>query len=112
MTAVIIALLLALASYFIFRKKPANGNATAGAATVSYAPLLSQHVDYYQKRDDAGKARFETLVNKFLDDVRIEGVGTEITDLDCVLIASSAVIPVFGFPEWRYQKAYITATVS
>lgn len=40
----------------------------------------------------------------FLSAVRIEGVGTEISDLDRALIAASAVIPIFGFPEWRYQN--------
>jgi Mlc titration factor MtfA (ptsG expression regulator) len=54
--------------------------------------------------DDSEKARFETLVNEFLQYVHIEGVGTEVTDLDKVYIASSAVVPIFGFPGWKYRN--------
>ncbi len=36
--------------------------------------------------------------------VTIEGVGLEITDLDRVLVASSAVIPVFALGDWEYPN--------
>jgi Mlc titration factor MtfA (ptsG expression regulator) len=36
--------------------------------------------------------------------VRIEGVGLEISDTDRMFIASSAIIPIFGFPAWRYKN--------
>ncbi|MDB5024179.1 MAG: hypothetical protein JWP78_1934 [Mucilaginibacter sp.] len=39
-----------------------------------------------------------------MNDTRIEGVGTAITDLDRILIASSAVIPIFGLPDWKYKN--------
>ena len=44
------------------------------------------------------------MVESFLQSVHIEGVGTEVNDTDRVLIASSAVIPIFGFPDWRYKN--------
>ena len=40
----------------------------------------------------------------FLSEVYIEGVGLEIEELDKILIAASAVIPVFGFNEWHYTN--------
>jgi len=61
-------------------------------------------VTFYQKLDNIGKDRFEQMIADFLAETNIEGVGTEITSLDRVLIASSAVIPIFGFPEWKYQN--------
>jgi Mlc titration factor MtfA (ptsG expression regulator) len=48
--------------------------------------------------------RFERLIAGFLETVRIEGVGLEITDVDRILIASSAIIPIFGYQEWRYTN--------
>jgi Mlc titration factor MtfA (ptsG expression regulator) len=69
-----------------------------------YKALLNEHVDYYKKQDENTKTRFENLVQEFLSYVRIEGVGTEVTDLDRVLIASSAVIPILGFPDWKYRN--------
>ena len=40
----------------------------------------------------------------FLSEVHIEGVQLDIKDLDKLLIAASAVIPVFGFSEWHYSN--------
>ena len=31
-------------------------------------------------------------------------VGTELNDTDRLLVASSAIIPLFGFPGWKYRK--------
>jgi Mlc titration factor MtfA (ptsG expression regulator) len=94
---------MAIAILFIFRKK----NTTALAEEVpgpSYYELLDTQVPYYHRLDLNEKNRFEKRVREFFKEVRIEGVGTVITDLDRVLIASSAIIPIFGFPEWKYHN--------
>jgi MtfA peptidase len=101
MNITLAVLLIAIAAYFWFREKrriadPVTQN--------NYKALLSAHVAYYQKLSDTDKAVFENRIAAFLNDTRIEGVGTEITDLDKVLIASSAIIPIFGFPGWRYRN--------
>jgi len=86
--------------YFFLKKnrKPDN------SFKENYKELLQANVAFYQKQDADGKVRFEKLVDTFLNDTRIEGVGTEISGLDKVLIASSAVIPIFGFPGWKYKN--------
>lgn len=75
-----------------------------GAAQASYTKLLSQEVGFYQKLSQAEKTNFERRVAEFLEGIHIEGVGTKITDLDRVMIASSAIIPVFGFADWKYKN--------
>lgn len=70
----------------------------------TYRAILSEKVEYYQKLDKEDKAKFEKRMDEFLWDVHIEGVGTEITDVDRVLIASGAVMPIFGFPDWKYKN--------
>lgn len=103
MTFVMFALIILVSGYFLFRKKKAF--AISNAPTLAaLKKILNQEVDFYQKLDKKNKNRFELLVNEFLGYVRIEGVGTDITDTDKVLIASSAIIPVFGFPEWKYKN--------
>lgn len=52
------------------------------------------------------KIRFESSVQQFLKRIRITGIDTEVTDEDRLLVASSAVIPIFAFPEWEYNKLY------
>lgn len=98
MYLIFVILIVAIGAYLLFRKKP------AAPLLEDHRDLLQANVAWYQKLDAAGKAKFERLVNDFLNDTRIEGVGTEITHLDRVLVASSAVIPIFGFPGWKYKN--------
>ena len=65
--------------------------------------LLQQHVHFYQNLDESERRRFEKKVRNFMRSVRITGVRTKVEDLDRLLIASSAVIPLFGFPTWGYN---------
>ncbi len=69
-----------------------------------YQKLLEEHVAFYRSLDEAGRHRFEEKIKELLGYVRITGVNTHIDDLDRLLIASSGVIPIFGFPEWRYYN--------
>ena len=48
--------------------------------------------------------RFRQLVQVFLDEVRITGIRTEVDDTIRVLVASSAIIPTFGFHDWEYHR--------
>jgi MtfA peptidase len=72
--------------------------------------LLAIHVPFYQKlNEDEQKQlnedeqkQFESRIQDFLSEVRITGVKTEVTDLDRVLVAASAIIPIFAFHDWEY----------
>ena len=44
------------------------------------------------------------LVQVFLDEVQITGIRTEIDETVRVLVAASAVIPIFGFHDWEYHR--------
>ena len=66
--------------------------------------LLRSHVHYYRQLSTEEQKRFQSRMMIFLSEVNIEGVEIEIESLDKVLIAASAVIPVFGFKEWHYNN--------
>jgi Mlc titration factor MtfA (ptsG expression regulator) len=66
--------------------------------------ILEQNIAFYRKLDKDGKMRFETRVKDFLAHVNVRGVETEITDTDKLLVASGAIIPIFAFPDWRYNN--------
>lgn len=100
MVIIIIVILTGLASWFFWKKSPRFNI----SPKENYQELLQAHVAFYQKQDASGKVKFENLVDTFLNGTRIEGVGTEISRLDKVLIASAAVIPIFGFPGWKYKN--------
>ena len=103
-SAIVIVAIVIIAVYFVFCKKGKITPAVIDLEPSEYKKLLTGHVTFYQKLDNIGKDRFEQMIADFLAETNIEGVGTEITSLDRVLIASSAVIPIFGFPEWKYQN--------
>ena len=69
-----------------------------------YKESLLDHVTFYRSLDDKEKIRFEEKLKEFLSYVRIHGVDTTVNDTDRLLVAASAVIPIFGFPEWRYYN--------
>lgn len=63
---------------------------------------MEEHVRFYRNLPKEKQPEFRQRILQFLSEVYIDGVQIEITDLDKLLIASSAVIPVFGFKEWHY----------
>ncbi len=92
-----------IALYFIFRKaKPKLAPDTT--LQQSQSKILSEHVVYYQNLDQDGRLKFEAMAEEFLSYVRIEGVGITPDPVDRLLVASSAIIPVFGFRHWKYQN--------
>jgi len=104
MVPLIIILLIVLAAYFLLRRKrPANPVETKELAE-TYEKLLNEHVHYYHQLSGTDKVRFRAMIHDFLEYVHIEGVGIEVTALDRVLVAASGVIPIFGFPDWKYKN--------
>ncbi|WGQ08030.1 zinc-dependent peptidase [Pedobacter gandavensis] len=93
--------ILLLVFYFIFRKDSRHNYVTLSEEDKQ---MLFQHVVYYQHLTVEDRLRFEQKISAFLAEVKIEGVGTPVTVLDKLLIASSAVIPVFGFEDWHYRN--------
>lgn len=66
---------------------------------------LGQHVSFYQKLSPQEQEEFRERVRDFLARTTITGVGkVQIDDLDRILVASSAVIPIFHFKGWRYNN--------
>ncbi|UZJ66560.1 zinc-dependent peptidase [Sphingobacterium sp. KU25419] len=59
--------------------------------------MLWKEVQYYQHLPDADKIEFEERCLHFLDQVTVEGVGVEVSLKDYMLVAASAIIPVFCF---------------
>jgi Mlc titration factor MtfA (ptsG expression regulator) len=69
-----------------------------------YRELLNEWVQFYELLNDQKKKEFEDRMQIFLHQVRISGVKTMVDDLDKVLVAASAIIPIFGFSGWQYMN--------
>lgn len=68
----------------------------------NYRIILKEQSTFYNQLDAASQSAFEKKLQLFLAQVKITGVNTLVEDIDKLLIAASAVIPIFGFPEWEY----------
>ncbi len=90
--------------WILFGKKPAAKH--KDTLPGNYKDLLEENVLYYRSLSDADKLRFEEKIAYFLSYVKIHGVNTTVEDLDKVLVAASAVIPIFGFQGWRYYNLH------
>lgn len=68
----------------------------------NWRAILQEQSVFYQELDNSIKPVFEKRIQSFLLETRITGVNTTVEELDQVLIGASAIIPIFGFPDWEY----------
>lgn len=92
-------LLLGFAVYYINFTKPKK----VKVLPEETEKILSEKVDFYRDLSSNEKLRFTERIRQFLSEVYIQGVGTKINNEDRILVAASAVIPVFGFEEFHYS---------
>ncbi|WP_299767412.1 M90 family metallopeptidase [uncultured Dokdonia sp.] len=71
---------------------------------VHWHEILLKRVSFYKKRTKEQQQVFQKRMMLFLNEINIEAVQFELEELDTILIAASAVIPVFGFKEWHYNN--------
>jgi Mlc titration factor MtfA (ptsG expression regulator) len=110
MTYAIFTLLLLIVVFVIFyfkKKKTSTTLQTDSSAEnemKQYRFMLEQHVSFYRALNANEKIIFESEVLEFLSKVKIIGVDFDAEDLDRVLVAASAVIPLFAFHDWFYPN--------
>jgi MtfA peptidase len=100
----ILFLLLIIAGLFIFFRRGLRSNKNNYVVPANTEQLLSGNVTFYQQLDGPGKLQFESRVKDFLSRTAIRGVDTVVEDIDRVLVAAGAIIPIFSFPDWRYNN--------
>ncbi|SFG01520.1 M90 family metallopeptidase [Pontibacter chinhatensis] len=87
------------------RSKRHRRKVLATAFPVEWRNILQNRVGFYHTlKSDEEKQRFEKMVQLFLSEKRITGIDVEIDDLTKVLVAASAIIPIFGFRDWEYRN--------
>lgn len=82
----------------LFRKDP------PAPSTDHWDELLIEYVDFFKKLESRERLFFKLRMQAFLEEIIIETIEMEATELDALLIAASAVIPVFQFPDWHYSN--------
>lgn len=72
--------------------------------SLEWRKVLEDKVVFYKSLSSNDKITFEYKVQEFILNYKILGIDVKVDDFDRVLIASSAIIPIFGFPKWRYNN--------
>jgi len=66
--------------------------------------ILQREVVFFRALDPEEQGRFRREFQVFLGEKRITGIGLQLDTTTRVLVAASAIIPVFGFPEWEWHQ--------
>lgn len=69
-----------------------------------WKPIIIKKVQFYNALTEEEKRNFEYRIQEFLLNCRITGVKTGVNDEDKLLIAASAIIPIFQFKDWKYTN--------
>lgn len=101
---IIIILITVAAIAFLYSSNLNKGRNQKFEFTAGDRKILMEQVGFYAALPDADKQRFEEELTIFLKRTRITGIDVSIDETDKLLVAASAIIPVFAFPEWRYNS--------
>lgn len=109
MTPIIVLLLLVIVILVLSRvklRKRARWNVPREPFPPDWRIILEKNVPFYNALLAEEKSWFEFKVQEFLLNCRITGVQTSVDVIDKLLVASSAVIPIFEFKNWKYSNIY------
>ncbi len=95
--------LIGFAGYKFLKRGTYRNKQLPDEVPQKWKAVLDEKILFYHRLSPENKIQFESDVLNFLSEVRITGVKTEVEIEDRLLVASSAVIPLFGFPTWNYQ---------
>ncbi len=70
----------------------------------AWETVLLKDVAFFRALAEDERLRFRREMQIFLGETLVTGVGTEIDDRTRVLVGASAVIPIFGFPDWEWHQ--------
>jgi Mlc titration factor MtfA (ptsG expression regulator) len=104
---ILVIVLVALAVFFLilkalFAKRPTPAVVDKQPFSNEDRGILEEYVPFYNDLDANSKQEFEKRMQHFLATTRVTGVNVQVETLDKVLIAASAIIPIFSFKDWEY----------
>ena len=102
---IVLAFLVAIFLYrFLTRKDRRRRALRKQPFPAAWETILRGEVPFFQTLDESEKDRFREEVRIFLNEKRITGIKTSVDDTVRVLVAASAIIPIFGFPGWEWEQ--------
>jgi Mlc titration factor MtfA (ptsG expression regulator) len=100
--------LAALTAYLVYRgltrKLRRRRRILAQPFPPEWEAILKREVVFFRTLDPEQQRRFRRELQVFLGEKLITGIKLELDDTTRVLAAASAVIPIFGFPDWEWDQ--------
>ena len=105
----LLAIVILIASFSIIYKSTLvkKWQEPKQAFSIEWRHILEEKVVFYKSLSTKDKANFEYRVQEFILNYKIIGIDVAIDSVDKLLVASSAIIPIFAFPNWRYTNLTI-----
>jgi len=100
----IIPILIVVFLAWFLRKALSNKKHKLRSFPGHWHTILIKKVHFYKNLSPEKQLLFQKRMMLFLSEVFIEAVQFELEELDEILVAASAVIPVFEFKEWHYNN--------
>ncbi len=66
--------------------------------------VLQRDVVFFRALDPPAQQRFRSQLQVFLGEKQITGIKVQLDTTTRVLAATSAIIPIFGFPDWEWHQ--------
>lgn len=77
-----------------------------------WSSTLERYSDFYRRLNNEDRRVFEQRVLLFLDTTAVESNEFEVAEDDRLLVAASAIIPVWSFPKWDYFNLHTVVLVN
>lgn len=104
---IFIALLFVVLMYFVFfRKSTFKKLDPETKFPIAWRKILVQKVAFYNALSAEERKQFEFRIQEFLLNHKVTGVKIEVDITDRLLVASSAIVPVFAFANWHYSNFF------
>ena len=98
------AALVAIVWHFSTRRRRRRAWVLSQPFPAEWEAVLQQYVVFFRALEPEQQERFRQNLQIFLDETRVTGVGTDVDVTTRVLAGASAIIPVFGHPEWEWRQ--------
>jgi len=104
--SVIVIIVIGFFLLWLIRRNTSRWKVPEEPFPEDWRTILNQEVSFYNSLSQEEKKRFEFKVQEFLLNCRITGIETSVDTTDKILVASSAVIPIFEFNDWKYSNIH------
>ena len=105
MTYTIVGIIILLGIFFLLKKKRSKSKNAIVEIPEFWHDFLIENVNFYkQLTSKEDQLKFRKRMLSFLNNVTIEAVSFKLEDVDSLLVAASAVIPIFNFENWNYPN--------